>query len=138
MSVALLLAQAARPASAHSVPDAEAALARQQGQLRDVLGLDCGRARASNEIVVCGRRERSPYRLPFDPDPEPGARSPGEAMDQRKVLELNPKPCPVSRPRPKSDGLDLLAMAATAAVIAAHVADPEREKAKSRTEKNCG
>jgi hypothetical protein len=29
-------------------------------------------------------------------------------------------------------------MAATAAVIAAQVADPEREKGKPRLEKNCG
>jgi hypothetical protein len=58
-------------------------------------------------------------------------------MDQRQVLELNPKHCPAARPRPKSDGLDILAIAATAATIAANVANPDRGKIKPRPVKSC-
>lgn len=126
------------PAADAFHPTAEDASARQQSRLREALGLDCGRAESSSEVVVCGTREPSPYRLPLDSDPEPGARLAGEAVDQREALALNPKPCSAPRQRPGSNGLEILAVAATAAMIAANLADPDREKPEPRPAKTCG
>ena len=139
LSASMLLAWGLLVGNSAADPGTEDAAARQQRELRDVLGLDCDRGRSSGEIVVCGKRSRSPYRIRFALDPEPGVRRPGEPQDQREAMALNPKPCPPpARPKPQSEGLDLLAVAATAVTIAAAVADDDTVPVKPRHERICG
>jgi hypothetical protein len=126
------------PASAIPQDVAEDRSIRQQNHLRDALGLACDRKAAANEIIVCGKRGPSPYRLPLAPDPEPGAQRVGEAANSLDVMALNPAWCPPAAARPDSPNLDILAMAATAVAIAVKVADPERERVKPVRAKNCG
>ena len=111
---------------------------RQQSLLRDALGLSCATGAASNEIVVCGKREPNPYRLPLPPAPEPGAREAGDVVDPLKIMKMNPQRCPPARPRPPPANLDLLAIAAAAVAVAVKVADPEFQPVKPPEPKNCG
>jgi hypothetical protein len=138
LSASLVLGWGVLAASAPA-QDAESPASRQQRELRDALGLDCDRGRSADEIVVCGKRGPSPYRIRFAPDPEPGARNAGEPLDQREAMALNPKPCPPpARPKPQTEGLDLLAVAATAVTIAAAIADDEKVPVRPRHERICG
>lgn len=90
--MALLALLAAGPALAAEPPTAEEALARQKAGLNRTLGLDCNRRSAAGDIVVCGRSGRDPYRLPFDPGPEPGARHAGEALSAEEALAATAPP----------------------------------------------
>lgn len=136
-SVMLLLASAASPASADGGAPVQEALERQQRQLRGALGIDCSQIAAPGEIVVCGKRGRSPYRLPEGSASEPRARGIGEPADQRETMALNPERCPAARARPQSRGLDLVAIAVTAASMAATVAGASSLAAKPRPPKLC-
>jgi hypothetical protein len=92
---------------------------QQRTELRK--SLDIGSCRASeeeNEIVVCGARQRSQYRLPLPVEPTPGARTIGEAADARGLLALG-ETCQTRGQRPSSNKLDLLAVAITAVALAA-------------------
>jgi hypothetical protein len=137
-SGALILASGSAPVSAEPQETAEDASILQQNQLRGALGLACDRSAASDEIVVCGKRKQSPYRLPLPAAPEPGVRQAGEAVNPFAVMGLNPEWCPPARPRPPSENLDVLALAATLVAVAAKVADPEAEPVKRPPPKNCG
>jgi hypothetical protein len=140
MRFAAALILASFSLGAHATPplDAQEALARHRSALGETLQLNCGRNRDRDEILVCGKRERSPYRLPFDPEPEPGARRVGEAVDQREVMALNPERCPPIPQRPQSEDLDLLAMAVTVVTVAVSLAEGGLEPAQPRPVKNCG
>jgi hypothetical protein len=117
---------------------AEDALARQQSNLSETLGLRCRAGANPDEIIVCGERRPSPYRLPLGSDPEPGTRRAGEPADQREIMALNPERCPPARPRPESDRLDLLAITVTAVAIAAKAAGKDIQTPKPKPVKPCG
>ena len=131
---------AAFPPSAWAEPPrgVEAAVQRHQSELSAILMIDCRRGQDDGAIMVCGKRERSPYRLLFELPPEPGARRTGEPVDQREIMALNPERCAPPRQRPQSEGLDLLAVAVTVATVAASVADDGLPPAEPRPVKNCG
>ena len=135
--VAVILALGV-PASAQPAGEAEDIVTLQQKQLRNALGLGCRDGAASDEIVVCGNRGPSPYRLPLASVPEPGSRHLGEAVHQLDVMALNPERCLPARPRPATERLDLVAIAAATVAVAAKVADPDLEPAEPQLPKNCG
>lgn len=98
------------PAAAAPPASAEEALARQQASLRSSLGLGCDRD--SGEIVVCGRPGPDPNRLPLPVEPEPGARTAGEASDPRASLALTNQKCTTVGPNQQcSGGLPILGIA---------------------------
>ena len=104
------------------------AVERYQQHLRNGTGLVCGMPSESSEIVVCGKRQRSPYRVPIDVEPQAGARVRGDPIHPREVMVMNPSSCPPpQRPR-QSPGIDVLAVAATVAVVALNVLDKDRPK----------
>lgn len=112
------LAAAAVPETAESFVD------RHRETLRSGIGLGpCPAPGEQAEIVVCGRRGPDPYRLPLGSEPDPNVRRAGEVQDQRKLLALGAEPCTSARRRQRSDGFDLLAIAATAVSIAANMMD---------------
>jgi hypothetical protein len=138
ISAAFILASSGSPLLAEPAFSAEDALAKQKSLLSGSLGLRSGAGADGQEIMVCGKRGPSPYRLPLGSAPEPGARRAGEAADQRETMALNPERCSPARPRPESDRLDLLAIAITAVAVAAKAAGKDLQPPKPKPVKTCG
>ena len=113
-----LLLIVASPSAGQSLPTPEELIGNQQRQLRaDLDQAACQRTQTGNEIVVCGRRTAERYRLPFAPEPEPGVRP--DMTSARTALSLRGETCHPGPRRPSSPKLDLLAIAATVASLAA-------------------
>ena len=103
--MALAALFAAGPAFAAEPPTAEEALARQKAALHQILGLDCGRRGAGDDIVICGRTGRDPNRLPLDPEPEPGGRIAGEPVSAAEALaNTKPSSCSTVGPNQRCGG----------------------------------
>jgi hypothetical protein len=134
LALLLLPLLLAGPAAAAGPDTAEAFLEAQREKLRSGIGLSpCPPPGGQAEIVVCGRRGPDPYRLPLASDPDPGARRAGVPADGRALLALGAEPCTSARRQRRSDGLDMVAVAATLASLAATALDvrtPEAQPVK--------
>lgn len=111
---ALLLVAA--PAAASAQPPAPDPVEAQRQAVLAAVSPGCAAA-TGDEIVVCGARDDSRYRLPYATEADAGARRPGEAADARSLLPLGAEPCTSARRPSKSDGLDVIAIALTAATL---------------------
>jgi hypothetical protein len=125
VAIAVAVPAAAREASVTG----ETLLERQRSELRSKAGLvGCVAKGDDAEILVCGRLDPDRYRIPPASTPEPGARVIGEAADGRTLLALGAEPCTSPRRPPRSDGLDVLAIAVTAASLLATAVDAKPPK----------
>ena len=80
------------PAAAAQEPTAEAAMERYRKLFKGPAA-ECERGSVPDEVTVCGRRTRDPYRLPLPVEPTPGTRVAGEAPDQVAASEVGSEPC---------------------------------------------
>jgi hypothetical protein len=65
---------------------------KEYSTLRLPVADDCTRRSSPEEVIVCGRTGRSPFRLPLPVEPLPGSRTAGE-IDQLGASEVGSEPC---------------------------------------------
>jgi len=117
----LLLIAAAAPAAAPAqLPEPEEAIARQQSEVRDLVGQACAGPPASgdpNDVVVCGRRDPvSRYRVaPSELLPGSSSRETAGGEQLRAMAANGGGPCTNIGPNPRcGGGLDFIAIGFTA------------------------
>ena len=82
----------AGPAAAAQEMSADSAMERYRTLFKTPKA-ECERGSVADEVIVCGRRTRDPYRLPLPVEPVPGARVAGEAPDQVEASEVGSERC---------------------------------------------
>lgn len=88
----LAAATAAGPVAAHAQQLRTEPEPKQYPTLRLPVADDCRKGSSSEEVIVCGRVGRDPYRLPLPVEPLPGKRVSGE-IDQVAASENGSEPC---------------------------------------------
>ena len=118
-SLGLLMIGLAAPAGAAEPVTAEAAMERYRTFVAPIAVLNCPKPDSPEEIVVCGRPERDPDRLPLPPPP--GERIRGEAISAVEAMGERETCSTVGPNQNCGGGLPIIPIAIFAAKVAAHV-----------------
>lgn len=92
IKLALILAIAGAPSATGAQERRVEAAPREYPTLRLPVTDDCKRGSSPEDVIVCGRAGRSPFRLPLPVEPLPGSRTAGE-IDQLAASEVGSEPC---------------------------------------------
>jgi hypothetical protein len=103
-SMTLMLAALAAPAGSGAPLTAEQAIEAYHATFAGARPRACGPSAQSEEVVVCGRRDADTPRLPLPVEPEPGARSTGEAAPATDALALGAERCSTVGPNSQCTG----------------------------------
>lgn len=117
-SLGLLMIGLAAPAGAAEPLTAETAMERYRMLVKPVAVLNCPKTDDPEEIVVCGRPERDPERMPLPPPP--GERIRGEAMSAVEAMGERETCSTVGPNQNCGGGLPIIPIAIFAAKVAVH------------------